>query len=144
MSSTKFTKKKSSLTAIRELLLSIDTSLLNDRRIPLYLLCLGTCMLMLRQRHYMHISSLLILCPVDIIRHLCFRIELHAFKDVLHKLLIAYTVNQMSAMEILWLLIQSPCRELLPVSKHAKNHIFCYPVQEQFAGTRILLTCTSA
>ena len=60
------------------------------------LLCLWARMLMLGQRHYVHIASLLILCPVDIICHLRFRIELYAFKDMLYESLITNTVNQMS------------------------------------------------
>ena len=83
---------------------------------------------MLRQGHYMHISSLLILSPVNIICHLGFWIELHTLKNVLYKSLVAHAVDQMSAMQVFRLIIQSPCREFLPVAEHAKDHILCYPV----------------
>ena len=82
------------------------------RLISLFLL-LRTCMLVLGKRHHMHIAPLLILRPEDVVRHLRLRIKFHAFKDMLYKLLVAHPVNEVSAVEILRLVIQA----------HAEN--FC-------------------
>ena len=46
-------------------------------------------MLMLGQRHDVHIASLLVLSPVDVICHLGFRIEFNTLENVLHEFLVS-------------------------------------------------------
>ena len=92
----------------------------------------------------MHVASLLILGPEDIVGYLGFRIEFHAFEDVLCKLLVSGTVNQVAAMEVLGLVVKDPGGEFLPVGEYAKDHVLCYPVQEKFSSPWILLAGTAA
>ena len=50
-------------------------------------------MLMLGQRHDVHIASLLVLSPVDVICHLGFRIEFNTLENVLHEFRVSPTVE---------------------------------------------------
>ena len=50
-------------------------------------------MLVLGDRHNVHIASLLVLSPVNIVCHLCFRIELNTLEDMFYELFVSDTVD---------------------------------------------------
>ena len=82
--------------------------------------------------------------PEHILSHQALRIQFHSVQNDFLKFLIACSVNKMTAMQIFRFIVHNPCGKFLPVFKHAKDYVFCSPVEEHLSRTGSLTACTSA
>ena len=104
----------------------------------------GTCSQVILRELNVEVGTPLGLSPEHLLCYLALRIQLNTLKDDLLELMISCTVDKVSAMEIYRLVIQSPCRELLPVLENSEYNILCSPVKEHLARSGSLTACTSA
>lgn len=104
----------------------------------------GTCSQVILRELNVEVGTPLGLLPEHLLSYLALRIQLNALKDDLLELMISCTVDKVSAMEIYRLVIQSPCRELLPVLENSEYNILSSPVKEHLACSGSLTACTSA
>lgn len=95
------------------------------------------------QRFDIEVGTVFRFLPEQVFRHQTFGVQFHAVQNDFLELFITGPVDEVTAVEILGLVIHDPCGEFLPVFQYPQNDIFRGPIEEHFSGTRCLPACAA-
>lgn len=98
---------------------TILLDVIQENGVHFQLLFFGTGGVVHRQRFDIEVGAILRLMPIQILSHQALGIQLHAVQNYFLELFVTSPVNEVTAMEILGLVIHDPRREFLPVLQHA-------------------------